>query len=321
MNILDDLLRREGVSEEDIAYYHLSLEEKRALLPNPLLPADKAFMIDVGGISKTLTIENAAKLCDEGISLGIISTPLPFPPLAYDLDEQVGWQEVHQRFISPFMYELNGAYLVYLSDKTVYARSTKTGKTHTVSNLLNLKETPDLFDHVMSGGKAVMMVLALTATWMTEHDYNQLIEHKKNQEARDDCLIDWGWLYEQVTNAKDPEMIAKRAAHKEKIKALAINQEKQRQALKKLPFKWEGRIKEVLSGLTENSDGTGHKKNTVIHIRLLEDFQRGRLVRKSGEYLCTQKKVSNWGDGGIYEKEEVTCKTCLKRAASLTKGE
>lgn len=122
-------------------------------------------------------------------------------------------------------------------------------------------------------------------------------------------------MYRQVRDAKDPVVIARKKANAETKKALAIESEKQEQGIKNLPFKWKAQIKEVLSGLSENSNGAGWKKNTVIHVQLLEDFKRGRLSRNKGDYLCSPKKVPNWGDSGNYI--EVTCKACLKRAAAL----
>ena len=54
---------------------------------------------------------------------------------------------------------------------------------------------------------------------------------------------------------------------------------------------------------------------SAVHVQLPEDFKRGRFSRNKGDYLCSPKKVPNWGDGGNYT--EVTCKSCLKRAAAL----
>lgn len=93
-----------------------------------------------------------------------------------------------------------------------------------------------------------------------------------------------------------------------------------------IPVRWVPGIKDVLSGLTENSWGDGHNAATVQHIMLKEDLQDGRLVRYRGDFLCTSASRSNGqniagqpeslacdGDGNEYQPK-VTCKTCLKLA-------
>lgn len=54
-----------------------------------------------------------------------------------------------------------------------------------------------------------------------------------------------------------------------------------------LPVKWDVGIKDVLSGLSENSWGDGRSKATVEHILLLEPLSAGKLNRKEGDFLCT----------------------------------
>lgn len=314
--IISAIMRSEGYSEEDIAYQNLSLKEKQDLLPNPLMPADKAFIIKTGSDEKTLTLDTATALCTEAIDIGIISQPLPFPPVVKDLPADAYWHDVNQNFISPLMNRMSGTYTLYLSGETIYAKNNRTEDTHIVSNFLTLEETPALLEHVMAGNLAMMVIRHLTPSWMTEPNYRLLREHEEATKKRDDCLSNWAYLYRQVHDAKDPVVIARKKANTEAIKALAIESEKQQQGIKNLPFKWKAQIKEVLSGLSENSNGDGWKKNTVIHVQLLEDFKRGRLTRNKGDYLCSPKKVPNWGDGGNYT--EVTCKSCLKRAAALS---
>lgn len=79
----------------------------------------------------------------------------------------------------------------------------------------------------------------------------------------------------------------------------------------------------VSSGLTENSLGDGAYKNTVIHLRLDEDFSDGkRLNRKAGESLCKFKPRDKYVLGGFQECNfktdekpyypKITCKSCLK---------
>ena len=100
--IISAIMRSEGYSEEDIAYQNLSLKEKQDLLPNPLMPADKAFIIKTGSDEKTLTLDTATALCAEAIDIGIISQPLPFPPVVKDLPADAYWHDVNQNFISPW---------------------------------------------------------------------------------------------------------------------------------------------------------------------------------------------------------------------------
>lgn len=93
----------------------------------------------------------------------------------------------------------------------------------------------------------------------------------------------------------------------------------------KLPVGWTVAIKDVLSGLSERSNGDGRSKSTVNHIYLKEDFEFGRIKRKSTDLLCTSPSGTNgkrWaqqseeaacfdGDGNRYTPP-VTCKQCLK---------
>ncbi|MEG0868414.1 MAG: hypothetical protein RSG77_15305, partial [Hafnia sp.] len=60
-----------------------------------------------------------------------------------------------------------------------------------------------------------------------------------------------------------------------------------------LPFSFVVSIKDVLSGLSENSMGNGTNKRTVFHLRVLEDVSWGRTTRKSGDLLCTHAAGSN----------------------------
>lgn len=93
-----------------------------------------------------------------------------------------------------------------------------------------------------------------------------------------------------------------------------------------LPVKWDVGIKDVLSGLSENSWGDGRSKATVEHIYLLEPLEAGRLTRKEGDFLCTSASGTNgkrWsskiverchdGEGTPYQPK-VTCKACLALA-------
>jgi len=84
-----------------------------------------------------------------------------------------------------------------------------------------------------------------------------------------------------------------------------------------IPVAWRPEYKPVLSGLTENSSGNGHKCNTVYHILLEEELHEGRLHRAIGQPLCSKDMGSfgelvGWHDPSF--EVEVTCRTCLRLA-------
>ena len=94
---------------------------------------------------------------------------------------------------------------------------------------------------------------------------------------------------EQIQREMDLE--ADRLRHKRRDKALDFH------SSIKFPAKYHIGIKENLSGLSANSFGDGHKKNTVYHLILNEAFKEGRVERKPGEFLCSQsnsKYGANW---------------------------
>lgn len=91
-----------------------------------------------------------------------------------------------------------------------------------------------------------------------------------------------------------------------------------------IPVRWTSGFKSVISGLTEDSNGNGLNRRTVIHVLLLEDIRDGRMIRKAGSFLCTAASGSNgkqWvnpathsdGEHGVYVSE-VTCKQCITTA-------
>ena len=112
---------------------------------------------------------------------------------------------------------------------------------------------------------------------------------------------------------KEKERV-QRNAHRDK--SIAFN------ASLPIHVEWCPGIKDVLSGLSEKSDGTGMMKSTVEHVFLLGDLNVGRLKRSEGDFLCGNSK-SKWGarysdprslavdgDGSTYAPK-VTCKACL----------
>ena len=94
----------------------------------------------------------------------------------------------------------------------------------------------------------------------------------------------------------------------------------------KLPVPWSIGFKDVLSGLSERSNGCGTNKSTVYHVVLHEALDSGRLKRTPFSFLCTAPSGNDgkdWGgcnadpihhydgEGNTY-KPKPTCKACLK---------
>jgi hypothetical protein len=91
-----------------------------------------------------------------------------------------------------------------------------------------------------------------------------------------------------------------------------------------IPVNWDVAIRDVLSGLKENSIGDGRNAATVEHILLLEPLACGRLKRGKGDLLCASNRKlngKNWsgqrtewrfGSNGEQYKPKVTCKSCLR---------
>ena len=90
-----------------------------------------------------------------------------------------------------------------------------------------------------------------------------------------------------------------------------------------IPVPWCAGIKDVLSGLTEDSWGDGRNRATVEHVLLLEDLHDGKLHRPSGTFLCSTNTGKQWsgqtrddhfdGEGNPYIPK-ITCKACLRVA-------
>ena len=89
-----------------------------------------------------------------------------------------------------------------------------------------------------------------------------------------------------------------------------------------IPFAFDTAIKGRLSGLSRGSTGTGHARDTVIHLYTEEAFTDGRLSRDEGEYLCDPGASPSFEfaeERHVEDGEEympaVTCSTCLDRMA------
>lgn len=140
------------------------------------------------------------------------------------------------------------------------------------------------------------------------------------------CVAEADWARERAqAEAAAAQREAKRRADLNRLRtdAEAFN------ARLQLPRRWVPAIKDVLSGLSEQSMGDGRNRATVQHILLLEDLQAGRLSRRAGDFLCTNAAGSNgkrWstpeisaydGDGRRFAPK-ITCKRCLELAARWT---
>lgn len=96
----------------------------------------------------------------------------------------------------------------------------------------------------------------------------------------------------------------------------------------KIPVSWEAGIKDVLSGLSESSNGDARYSRTVHHVLLKDDLKLGRLFREKGQFLCGElgKNWSNMPEEVLYDGNDspytpkITCKACLKIAERLRKN-
>lgn len=90
-------------------------------------------------------------------------------------------------------------------------------------------------------------------------------------------------------------------------------------------MKYTPAYKVVLSGLSENSFGCGTFKRTVWHAQLTEDYSRGRLQRKAGDFLCAKLTRSTFdvetaNEGHLSRGAKVNCKSCLAIIAKHQEG-
>lgn len=90
-----------------------------------------------------------------------------------------------------------------------------------------------------------------------------------------------------------------------------------------LPFRWCSDIKVVMSGLMENSNGSGVNKRSVQHVRVLEAYSDGRLKRDFGDFLCGRDESKHQGytdhAWDAEAKAKITCKQCIKVAKRFAK--
>jgi hypothetical protein len=87
-----------------------------------------------------------------------------------------------------------------------------------------------------------------------------------------------------------------------------------------IPFEHDTAIKVRRSGLLRGSSGTGHARDTVVHLHVKEAFTDGRLSRSDDSWLCENDShvpVDGREERSVEDGEEyvppVTCETCLDR--------
>ena len=138
------------------------------------------------------------------------------------------------------------------------------------------------------------------------------------------------------------EEITREAAHRAETEALEAEEHRLRMNRERaaaetfngaihLPVRWIPGMKDVLSGLSEQSNGDGCNRATVQHILLLEDLHDGRLRRRAGSFLCTSAGGSDGlrysgqpeamhvdGEGRLYPAK-ITCQACLQCASRWIK--
>lgn len=320
MSIIDKILLSEGMTKEELAYHRLPISEKRKLLPNPLMPAGEAFILEGALDAFTVTRVSGEQLCREGIELGIITEQLPIPCEVESLPSEAVGQECHQNFVSPMLRGMNGKYRAMLSsDGVVRATNISTHKEYVLDKYLTLSDTPALYDFIMNGGTAILDIWMFSVTWISEENHQKIQAYQQAAAKYSDIYSQWWRLFITLRDRKDPVVIARAEAKIEAARKQAESEDKLGERLNNLPFKWESAIKEVLSGLSENSNGSGCRENTVVHVRLLEDYKGSRFERKRNDYLCTPKKVSNWADGD-WSGMVVTCKACIKKVEALDRA-
>ncbi|HHP5493898.1 TPA: hypothetical protein ACSCYS_004305 [Aeromonas veronii] len=196
----------------------------------------------------------------------------------------------YPRFISPFWlnaHQING---VVLPDGTVNADG---DVLHTQSG-----ELPP------AGTKVILLIKPTFLLGMTEEEAEAERESVKR---------------EQQLRSELSEI------HAEQHRRAVIESIRSSNVRIKMPVRWTSGRKTVLSGLSERSDGSGLKKNSVCHILLLEPISESRFHRSANNFLCTTDSGSNgkdWTDGLHCHTDgpdgpmvsRITCSACLRIA-------
>ncbi|MGF6440204.1 hypothetical protein [Paraburkholderia youngii] len=139
----------------------------------------------------------------------------------------------------------------------------------------------------------------------------------------------------RVAREKAEEDARRKAYHEERARDLRQRQDRAQKRAEEvngalnIPVRWTSGLKTVLSGLSQNSSGTGDNARSVAHVLLLEPVTEGRFERPAKTFLCTSSAGSNgkvWterlhtrshGSQSEYVSE-ITCRQCLKLAQRWT---
>lgn len=116
----------------------------------------------------------------------------------------------------------------------------------------------------------------------------------------------WREYHKAVSDFENLEYQIKEA----KLKAKTAEQAKAIDSA--LGVKWRGVFSIQWRMLHENNYLGTQKKTTVAHVRLLDDLQKGRIKRTSGQTLCGAKSKFGYSDD-MSDKESylITCPKCL----------
>ncbi len=134
-------------------------------------------------------------------------------------------------------------------------------------------------------------------------------------------------LAEQALRCQEHHERQRQDAQREsQARAVARQRAEEVNASIHLPGRWAVGIKDVLSGLSAGSNGSGRNRSTVQHVLLLEDLDLGRLRRQAGQFLCdslSAPQAKQWAakrvepcqdEHGPPCMPEVTCQRCLALA-------
>ncbi len=129
-------------------------------------------------------------------------------------------------------------------------------------------------------------------------------------------------LAEQALRCQEHHERQRQDAQREsQARAVARQRAEEVNASIHLPVRWAVGIKDVLSGLSVDSNGSGRNRSTVQHVLLLEDLELG-LRRQAGQFLCDSPSVpqaKQWAakrvepcqdEHGPPYTPEVTCQRC-----------
>ncbi len=288
-----------------------------------LVDADQADIKDAEvTISKSLsryrpfTRAQADTMSNEALKLGVIDTAFDFPVMLKK-EPEVAWEYIEVNPINPRLMRLSEVFLVESDEDGLLTYKDSVGEVDPMLSeqldSIELLTKKGIGDHLSSGYCAQLKISNGEVSWVDIPNYELLKQWRIERQRYKDAVSAWERLKSDIGHAKSFD------------RAL-----KQYERLKGLPFDWHIDIKQILSGLSANSNGTGDNDRTVFHVVVDNDCKIGRFSRVKGEFLCTAKSgAPNWTTqnyqhvikvAGVRVKTipyEVTCKTCHERINSL----